>query len=158
MPMIKWEPWMKERELFPIELPRWMEELMGDGWPLGTRTRFRKTLPEKEVFLTPRIDLFEEKDALIAKVEVPGIEKENLSITVEGDLLTIRGSFKTAEEIKENDYYFAERATGGFLRTLPLPYTVSGETVTATLRHGLLEVRLPKAEETKEKERKIKIT
>ena len=155
MPLIKWEPWLKEREFFPLDVPRWMEEFMGDGWPVIGR--LRKTLPEKGL-LTARVDLFEEKDALIAKIDVPGIEKEDLSVTVEGEMLSIKGSFKRAEEVKERDYYFAERATGGFVRTVPLPVKVNAENVTATLRNGLLEIRLPKAEETKGAGKKIKIT
>jgi HSP20 family protein len=157
MPLIRWEPWLKERELFPTHMARWMEELMGDGWPTITE-RFRKTLPEKGGFSTPRLDLFEEKDALIAKLDVPGIEKEQLTVTVEGDLLSVKGSFKTSDEVKEKDYYYYERATGGFIRTIPLPVKVNADKVSATLRHGLLEIRLPKAEETKSGGRKITIT
>lgn len=159
MPLIRWEPWLKEREFFPLDVERWMEEALENRWPMGPMsTRFRKTLPERGGFLTPRVDLLEEKDALIAKVDVPGIEKEDLAVTVEGESLTVKGSFKTGHEVKEKDYYFSERATGGFIRTIPLPCTVNTDKVTATLRNGLLEIRLLKAEETKGAGRKITIT
>jgi HSP20 family protein len=147
---------MKTREFFPTDIARWLEELKDEGWLVPSAplmppmthpmaARLRKTFGEQE-FAAPRIDLFEEKDALIARVEVPGIKKEDLSITVEDETLTVKGSFKTAEEVKEKDYYFAERARGGFLRTVPLPAKVHAEKVAATLRDGLLEIRLPKAE------------
>jgi len=152
MPMIRWEPRMRMRGFFPPDLTRWLDELKEEGWlvpPMPSiTTRLRKTFGEKE-FAAPRVDLFEEKDALIAKVEVPGIKKEDLTITVEDETLTVKGSFKAAEEVKEKDYYFAERATGGFLRTVPLPAKVHAEKVTAALRDGLLEIRLPKTEEAK---------
>jgi len=162
MPLIRWEPRMMTREFFPPDITRWLDELTDEGWfvppfPSSMTTRLRKTFGEK-AFVAPRIDLLEEKDALIAKIEVPGIKKEDLSITVENETLTVKGSFKTAEEVKEKDYYFAERATGGFLRTIPLPTKVQPEKVAATLHDGLLEIRLPKAEEAKGVGMKIPIT
>ncbi len=162
MPLIRWEPWMKTREFFPPDITRWLDELKEEGWLVSpgmvpTSPRRRKLFGEQG-FATPRVDLFEEKEALIAKVEVPGIKKEELTITVEDETLTVKGSFKTAEEVKEKDYYFAERATGGFLRTVPLPVKVHAEKVTATLRDGLLEIRLPRAEETTGVGKKIPIT
>jgi HSP20 family protein len=161
MPLIRWQPWMKTREFFPPDITRWLDELREEGWVvppamIPTAPRLRKMFKE-EGFAAPRIDLFEEKEALIAKVEVPGIKKEDLSITVEDETLTVRGSLTTAEEVKEKNYYFAERATGGFLRTVPLPAKVHAEKVTATLRDGLLEIRLPKAEEAKGMGKKIPI-
>jgi HSP20 family protein len=161
MPLIQWQPGLKAREFFPIDLTRWLDELKEEGWlvppsMVPTSPRLRKMF-KQQGFATPSIDLFEEKEALIAKVEVPGIKKEDLVITVEDETLTVKGSFKTAEEVKEKDYYFAERATGGFMRTVPLPAKVHAEKVTATLRDGLLEIRLPKAGEASTAGRKIPI-
>jgi len=161
MPLIRWEPRMKMREFFPPDIARWLDELKEEGWfvppaMVPMAPRLRKMVGEQG-FAIPRIDLCEEKEALIAKVEVPGIKKEDLTITVEEETLTIKGSFKTAEEVKETDYYFAERAAGGFQRTVPLPAKVQAEKVTAALRDGLLEIRLPKAEEAKEAGKKIPI-
>jgi HSP20 family protein len=161
MPLIQWQPGMKAKAFFPPDLTRWLDELKEEGWlvppaMVPTSPRLRRMFKE-EGFATPKIDLFEEKEALIAKVEVPGIKKEDLAITVEDETLTVKGSFTAAEEVKENDYYFAERATGGFMRTVPLPVKVRAEKVTATLRDGLLEIRLPKAEEAKGMGKKIPI-
>lgn len=167
MPLIRWEPRMMTKEFFPPDITRWLDELKDEGWlvppflpshfPSPMAARLRKTFGEK-AFVAPRVDLVDEKDALIAKIDVPGIKKEDLSITVEDETLTVKGSFKTAEEAKEKDYYFAERATGGFLRTVPLPTKVHAEKVAATLHDGLLEIRLPKAEEAKGAGKKIPIT
>lgn len=162
MPLIRWQPWMKTREFFPPDIAHWLDELREEGWVVPaamvpTAPRLRRMFGEQG-FSAPRIDLFEEKEALIAKVEVPGIKKEDLTITVEDETLTVKSSFTTAEEVKEKEYYFAERATGGFTRSVPLPARVQAEKVTATLRDGLLEIRLPKAEEAKGVGKKIPIT
>jgi len=161
MPLIRWQPQMKAREFFPPEIARWLDGLREEGWVVPpsmvpTTPRLRKLFGEEGI-AAPRVDLFEEKEALIAKVEVPGIKKEDLTITVEDEMLTVKGSFKTDEEVKEKEYYFAERATGGFMRTVPLPARVQSEKVTAALRDGLLEIRLPKAEEAKGVGKKISI-
>jgi HSP20 family molecular chaperone IbpA len=158
MPMVKKEPWLKDRELFPFEVPRWMEEFMEAGGPRSMPLRFRMVRPEKGVFVVPRLDLQEEKNTLIAKIEVPGIERERLTVTVKEGMLTVEGSRKTEAEVQEQEWYYAERATGGFARTIVLPCDVDTGTVTATLHNGLLEVRLPKAAEAKARERTIKIT
>jgi HSP20 family protein len=161
MPLIRWQPWIKTREFFPPDLARWLDELREEGWVVPpamvpATPRLRKLVAEQG-FVAPRVDLLEEKEALIARVEVPGIKKEDLAITVEDETLTIKGSFKAAEEVKEKEYYFAERATGGFMRTVPLPARVEAEKVTAVLCDGLLEIRLPKAEEAKGTGKKIPI-
>ena len=161
MPLIRWQPQMKAREFFPPEIARWLDGLREEGWVVPptivpTTPRLRKLFGEEGIAV-PRVDLFEEKEALIAKVEVPGIKKEDVVITVEDETLTVKGSFKTEEAVKEKEYYFAERATGGFMRTVPLPARVNPEKVTAALRDGLLEIRLPKADEAKGAGKKISI-
>jgi HSP20 family protein len=161
MPLIRWQPQMKAREFFPPGIARWLDGLREEGWVLPppmlpATPRLRKMFGE-EGLAAPRVDLFEEKEALIAKVEVPGVKKEDLTITVEDETLTVKGSFKTDEEVQEKEYYFAERATGGFMRTVPLPARVRPEKVTAALRDGLLEIRLPKTEEAKGAGKKISI-
>ena len=160
MPLIRWEPRIGMRDYFPPDLTRWLDELKEEGWLVpaalvGTAPR-HKMFAEKG-FAIPRLDLFEDREALIAKVEVPGLKKEDLTITVENETLTVKGAFQLAEEVKEREYYFAERATGGFQRTVPLPAKVQRDKVTATLHDGLLEIRLPKAEETKVTGKKIAI-
>jgi len=160
MPLIRWEPRMRMNDFFPPDVTRWLDELKEEGWfvppALIPTPRLRKMVGERGIAV-PRLDLLEEKEALIATLEVPGVKKEDLTITVEDELLTVKGSYKTAEEVKEKNYYFAERATGGFQRTVPLPAKVRADKVTATLRDGLLEIRLPKAEEANATGKKIPI-
>jgi HSP20 family protein len=71
--------------------------------------------------------------------------------------LTIKGEKKKEEEVKQEDYYRCERSYGSFLRTLELPTDVHADKVKASFRDGVLEVRLPKTEQAKAKEIKIKV-
>jgi HSP20 family protein len=105
----------------------------------------------------PIVDVFEEKDDIVVKAELPGIEKDNIEVNLADHTLTIKGEKKKEEEIKEANYYRAERSYGSFLRTLDLPRDVRADQVKASFKNGILEVRMPKTEEAKAKEIKVKV-
>lgn len=105
----------------------------------------------------PTVDLYEEKDDIIVKAELPGMEKENIDINLLDDRLTIKGEKKKEEEIKKENYYRAERSYGSFTRTLELPRQVQADKVKANFKNGVLEIRLPKTEEAKKKETRVKV-
>lgn len=105
----------------------------------------------------PAVDLYEEKDEIVAKVELPGLGKEDIQVNITDNLLTIKGEKKKEEEIKEDDYYYAERSYGSFTRAVELPKAVQFEKAKACFKNGVLEIRLPKTEEAKRKEIKVKI-
>ncbi|MBU0484738.1 MAG: Hsp20/alpha crystallin family protein [Proteobacteria bacterium] len=95
----------------------------------------------------PPVDLTESKDSVTVKVELPGLEKKDVDLTVNEGLLTIKGEKK--EEKKETDKYFhrIERSFGSFIRTFRLPAGVKEDKVKAEFKDGVLIVTLPKAEE-----------
>lgn len=105
----------------------------------------------------PVVDVFEEKDDIVIKAELPGITKDNIEVNLTDHMLTIKGEKKKEEEIKEENYYRAERAYGSFVRTLELPKDVHSDKIKASFKNGILEVRLPKTEEAKTKEIKVKV-
>ena len=106
----------------------------------------------------PAVDIYEtEGHDLVVKAELPGMEKENIEVNLSDHTLTIKGEKKKEEEIKEENYYRAERSYGGFLRTLELPKDVHADKVKASFKNGILEVRMPKTEEAKAKEVKVKV-
>lgn len=97
----------------------------------------------------PKLDMYEEKDELVVKTELPGVKKGDLEISLEDDVLTIKAQ-KTEEEVTEEATYYArERSFGEYSRSVTLPYSVDAEKVAATLKKGLLTIKLPKAEEAK---------
>ena len=83
--------------------------------------------------------------------------KENIEVNLTDHTLTIKGEKKKEEEIKEENYFRAERSYGSFIRTLELPKDVHGDKIKACFKNGILEVRLPKTGEAKTKEMKVKV-
>ena len=92
----------------------------------------------------PSMDISETKDSLIAKVEAPGMEQKDIQISLQENLLTIKGEKKQEKEEKEERYHRVERAYGPFTRTVRLPVAVDVSKVSATFKNGLLTVTLPK--------------
>jgi HSP20 family protein len=105
--------------------------------------------------LVPHTDIYEEKGQLVMKTELPGIDKKDLDVTLEGDRLTIKAEKK--EEVKEDaTNHTRERYYGQYFRSVTLPYPVKEGEISATFDNGVLELRLPKAEEVKAKKIEIK--
>ena len=106
--------------------------------------------------LSPRMDMIEEDKEVIVKAELPGIRKKDMDIRLDGDVLTIKAEKKEEKETKEDNYHARERRFGQYVRYITLPARVDAEKVTATLKKGLLVVRLPKAEGSEAKQIDIK--
>jgi HSP20 family protein len=106
--------------------------------------------------LTHSLDVYREEDNLVVKAELPGIKKKDLDISLEDDVLTIKAE-KKQEEVKEDaEHYISERHFGQFIRRMTMPFPVDEENISATFKNGLLEMRLPKAEEAGKKRIEIK--
>lgn len=105
----------------------------------------------------PALDVYEEKDDLIVKAEIPGLTKDEIDISLEENTLTIKGEKKKEEEVKEDDYYRCERTFGAFSRSIELPMNVKPDKVNAAFKNGVLEIRLPKAEQAKKNVVKVKV-
>jgi HSP20 family protein len=93
------------------------------------------------------VDIYEKEDIIVIDAELPGIEKEDISIDVKGKLVTLGGERKNDTEIKEENHYRKERRYGKFERTFSLPFEVNGDTVKATFDKGILKLEIPKPEE-----------
>jgi len=105
----------------------------------------------------PAVDVAEENDAYVVKVELPGVNKDDVKITLESNILTIRGEKKTENEVKDKNYHRTERSYGSFQRSFTLPTTVRNDKVDAVYKDGILTVSLPKAEEAKPKQIEVKV-
>jgi len=105
----------------------------------------------------PVIDLYDERDHLVLKAEVPGMKKEDIDISLHGDVLTLSGERKEEEVFDKAETYRSERFLGRFQRTLTLPVGVDASKVQASYKDGILTVTLPKAEEAKPKHIEVKV-
>lgn len=103
----------------------------------------------------PAVDIFETKDAICVRAELPGVEKDAIGVEVKDGVLILRGERKFEKEVKEENYHRIERSYGTFLRSFTLPSSVDGEKVTARMKDGVLQVDLPKKEQAKPKQIKI---
>jgi HSP20 family protein len=153
--LVKHEP---SRAISPFEtMEKWFEEafrrpfpLMGPSW----WPRFKETITEE---VMPSIDIFEEGDNVVVKAEVPGIKKEDLDISVTDNTVSISGEKKKEEKVERKNYYREERSYGSFTRSFRLPTEVQTDKAKASFKEGILEIRIPKTEEAKKREKKVPV-
>ena len=110
-----------------------------------------------EALWAPSLDVFEEKESLVVKADLPGMKEDEVDISIQGDMLVLRGERKHESEAKEKGFYRCERVYGTFQRAVALPYPVDQSKAKATYENGVLEIRLPKAEEAKQKKIRIEV-
>ncbi len=106
----------------------------------------------------PAVDIYEDKEAVKLTAELPGMRKDDVKISVENGVISIKGERRFKEETKKDNYYRIERSYGTFSRSFTLPPTVEAGKIKANMRDGVLEVLIPKKEEAKPKEVEIEIS
>jgi HSP20 family protein len=117
----------------------------------------RALLGESLNLRVPSVDLYEGKEEVVLKAEVPGLSKEDIKIDLTDSMVTISGEKKKELEVKEEAYTYSERSYGSFSRSLQLPCAVKADKVKATFKNGILEVKLPKTEDAKKRHVTVKI-
>jgi HSP20 family protein len=105
----------------------------------------------------PPVDVYEDTQQLVLKLEVPGIRQEDLDVRVENQTLTIKGERKFQKDEKEENFHRIERRYGTFTRTFTLPQTVDTSAPSASYEHGVLTISLPKKEAAKPRQVKVEI-
>lgn len=106
---------------------------------------------------SPAVDILERDVEYEVRMELPGVRKDDVKITIENNVLTIRGEKKQESNEEEKGYRRVERSYGSFQRSFTLPTSVRPEKIDATVADGVLTVRLPKAEEARPKEIEVKV-
>lgn len=133
----RWEPF---RDL--VTLREAMDRLFAESF-VRPGTAFPTT------FEGPAVDVYQTKDDIVVKAAIPGVKPEDIDISVTGDVLTIKGELLQEEKVEEGDYMRQERRFGQFCRELSLPTPVNADKAKAEFEHGVLTLRLPKAEAVK---------
>jgi HSP20 family protein len=149
MAIVRWEPF---RGLMTLqdEMNRLFEStLFGEN---ATSSRGGRS-----IVWAPPIDVVEGKDKVIVNAELPGIKPDEVELSVEDGVLTIKGERKFSEEMEGENLHRIERAYGYFERRIGLPKTLDPEKISAAYADGVLHIELPKAEETKPKHIPIKV-
>jgi HSP20 family protein len=150
--LVRWDPL---GEMWSLRQA--MDRLFEDAWvrPWGMGTNGNRSSDGAPVHAL-NVDLYETADNLVITAPVPGVRPEDIEITVQGDVLTIKGETHSQKDADEEHYHVQERRYGRFFRQVALPKSVKSDAAEARFENGELRLTLPKAEEAKE--RKIAIT
>jgi HSP20 family protein len=108
-------------------------------------------------FLSPAVDILENDDSFVVEAELPGLTKDDVKISIEGNILTIRGEKKRKQTEGGRNYHRSEQSYGSFLRSFTLPSSVKTDKIDANYVNGILTINLPKVEEAKPKAIEVKV-
>ena len=154
MAIERWRPFgtLMERDPFRDiqgEVNRLFDSVLGRPASTATGTGSRVWMPV--------VDVYETNEDLALNFELPGVREKDISLSITGDMVTVKGERQFNQLLKDDNYLHMERIYGKFERSVQLPKPIQADRVTATFRDGVLEVKLPKAEAVKSKEIKIGI-
>ena len=138
MDIIKWSPFRDIDRLFEEE----------DFFPV---------IPALSRKSKPAVDVYQTKNDVVAEVSLAGVDPKDVKVSVENDILTIKGETKKEKETKEKDYYCKEIRSGSFVRSISLPAHVKADKAQAESKDGVLKITIPKDEKKKLKEIPIKV-
>lgn len=147
MNMIRWKPAYRSQDLdtFHGEVERLFQSVLAPN---------QDASPPK---LTPAVDIEESKEAFVFRADLPGLQPEDVSVTLEAGTLTLRGERKQSGEVSEGNVCRTERVFGAFERHFTFDAPVQGDAVSAVYRDGVLHITVPKAEAAKAREIQIKV-
>ncbi len=138
MTLMKWDPWREIEDMFD----RYTKAV---GWPRGGQ----EALASSD--WSPRVDISETEDEFLINADVPGVDKENVKVSVDNGVLTIQGERKTEKEEKGKKFHRVERFTGSFVRRFTVPDNVDPDGIKAVFKEGTLVLHLPKTEKARPK-------
>ncbi|MBC8552701.1 MAG: Hsp20/alpha crystallin family protein [Candidatus Brocadiales bacterium] len=145
MSLVKWNPWREIEDMFDrydraVGLPRiGTQEVMTSGdW-------------------SPRVDIVENDNEFLIKAEIPEVKKEDVKVSVDNGVLTLKGERKQEKEEKGKKFHRVERYYGSFTRSFTLPENVDESKIKATFKDGMLNLQVPKTEKAKPKAIDVKV-
>jgi HSP20 family protein len=147
MALVRWQPYGAVASLQDS-----INRLFHDAFP--------RSLADEDFAVSawkPVVDIFDKADAIVIHAELPGVTKDDVSIEVKENVLTLKGERVEFKEVSEDKYFRKERSFGSFYRAFTLPSSINPENIKATFKDGVLEIEIPKPEEEKPKQVQIKI-
>jgi HSP20 family protein len=146
MAVIRWDPF-RDLNMLQDRMNRLFED--------AGRGARRNEEPASTTIWSPAVDIYETDGEIIVQAELPGMDRKDISINLENNVLTIRGDRQFKKETKEDNYHRIERSYGGFSRSFSIPTTVDEEKIRADYKDGVLKIVLPKKEQAKPKQIQI---
>jgi len=152
MSLVRWQPRSAMAAWDPFRDVNEMRSMMSRffGWPYGHSEE-----GPMEADWVPRVDIVQEKERYLVQADLPGMKREEIDITVNGDTLTITGERKSERKTQEDNFYRSERHYGRFSRSLILPSSVDADRIEAAYKDGVLQLAIPKSEQAGPKQIKI---
>ena len=145
MAVVRWDPF-RDLNLLQDRMNRLFED---------ASRNWKSDEPASTTTWSPAVDIFETESEIVVKAEVPGMERKDITLNLENNVLTLRGERRFLKEAKEENYHRIERSYGGFSRAFSIPATVDEEKIRADYQDGVLKIVLPKKEQLRPKQIKI---
>jgi len=139
------------------DFDRMFDEFFPRGWmrPFSFSRPSWSHLPAPFEGRTPSVDVVDRDNEIFVKAELPGVDKNDLEVTLTGNSVTIKGSTKAEEKEEEGDYHRCEISQGSFMRTVSLPSEVDTDKAKAKFKHGVLKLTIPKVKQSTHKSVKV---
>ena len=145
MALTRWDPF-RELSIMQERMNRIFDDA-GRGW--------RGDEPSSTTTWSPAVDIYETESEIMVQAELPGVDRKDITLNLEKNVLTLKGERRFEKETKQENYHRIERAYGGFSRSFSIPTTVDEDKIRADYKDGVLRVSLPKKEQAKPKQIQI---
>ena len=152
------QPSDKERVLSPFgEMDHWFDDFLQPGWMHPYRHRWPNWGDFGPAFKgrMPKVDVIDRESEIVIHAELPGVNKDNLDVSMTENTVSIRATTKHEEKEEKGEYFRREMSRGVFQRTIPLPVNVDAENAKASFKDGIMELTLPKVKSAKRKNIKV---
>ena len=145
MALTRWDPF-RELSIMQERMNRMFDDA-GRGW--------RGDEPSSTTTWSPAVDIYETENEIMVHAELPGVDRKDIALNLEKNVLTLKGERRFEKETKQENYHRIERAYGGFSRSFSIPAIVEEEKIRAEYKDGILRISLPKKEQVKAKQIQI---
>jgi HSP20 family protein len=145
MAVVKWDPF-RDLSMLQDRMNRLFDDA-GRGW--------RTDEPAATTTWSPSVDIYETEGEIVVKAELPGMDRKDITLNLENNVLSLRGDRRFTKETKEENYHRIERSYGSFSRAFSIPATVDEAKIRADYKDGVLKIVLPKKEQAKPKQIQI---
>ncbi|HKQ18524.1 MAG TPA: Hsp20/alpha crystallin family protein [Candidatus Eisenbacteria bacterium] len=146
MALVRWNP--RHRDRMHDQFDAMLQDFFSDPW---------STSPALQADWLPTTDIVETDDRFVVELDLPGMKREEIKISVQNGSLTVKGERKQSSEQSKNKYSRYERSYGSFTRTFQLPNTIDGSRIEASYQDGVLRLVLPKSEAARPREIEVKV-
>jgi HSP20 family protein len=146
MAVTRWDPF-RDLSILQERMNRVFEDAAGRGW--------KHDEPSSTTSWSPAVDIYETDNEILVQAELPGVDRKDIALQLENNVLTLRGDRRFEKETNQENYHRIERSYGGFSRAFTIPTIVDEDKIRADYKDGILKIALPKKEQVKAKQIKI---